>query len=140
MPNVSMSVDLGVPAKQVWDLIGGFNALPNWHPAVAKSEITEDGNATLRTLHLAGGGTIVERLEKLDDSGQHYTYSIVSGPLPVANYTSTLRLKESADGKSCTVEWGSSFDAAGASDNDAMSAIQGVYQAGFDNLKKMFGV
>ena len=93
MPNVSMSVDLGVPAKQVWDLIGGFNALPNWHPVVAKSEISEEGNTTLRTLHLAGGGTIVERLEKLDDAGQHYTYSIVSGPLPVANYTATLRLK-----------------------------------------------
>ncbi len=37
------------------------------------------------------------------------------------------------------VEWESEFEAAGAPDGDAMEVIQGIYQAGFDNLKKMFG-
>ena len=138
MTKVSMSLDLGVSADKVWDLIGGFNALPEWHPAVEKSEIEGEGKGSVRTLHLAGGGTITERLEQLDDEGRHYSYSILSSPLPVANYNSTLRLKEKPEG-GCTVEWESDFQPAGAPEADAMQVIQGVYQAGFDNLKKMFG-
>jgi hypothetical protein len=138
MAKVSMAMELGVPADKVWELIGGFNALPNWHPAVERSEVKGEGKGSVRTLHLAGGGTIEERLEQLDDSERLYRYSIVSGPLPVANYSATLRVRDEGGGK-CTVEWGSDFEPAGAPEGDAVEAIRGVYQAGFDNLKKMFG-
>jgi hypothetical protein len=57
----------------------------------------------------------------------------------VTNYKSTIRLHETDDGKGCKVEWQSDFQAAGAPEGDAVAAIQGVYQAGLDNLKKMFG-
>jgi len=139
MAKVSMTTDLGVGADKVWDLIGGFNALPDWHPAVEKSEVEGAGKGSVRTLHLVGGGTITERLEQKDDSGRSYTYSILSGPLPVANYTATIRLVEGEGGR-CAVEWESEFDAAGAPEPDAVKAIQGVYAAGLENLKKMFGV
>ena len=139
MAKVSMSMDLGAQAKSVWDMIGGFNALPNWHPAVEKSEIEGDGKGSIRTLHLVGGGKITERLEQLDEDGRSYSYSILSSPLPVANYTSTIRLKETGDSGKCVVEWESDFEPAGAPENDAVQAIQGVYAAGLENLKKMFG-
>ncbi len=139
MAKVSMSMDLGAQGKTVWDLIGGFNALPDWHPAVEKSEIVGDGKGSVRTLHLVGGGTITERLEQLDDEGKSYSYSILSSPLPVANYTSTIRLSEAADGSGCVVEWESDFQADGAPESDAIQAIEGVYAAGLENLKKMFG-
>lgn len=135
MAKVSMSTNLNVSADQVWKLIGGFNALPDWHPAIEKSELTEEGQT--RTLSLAGGGTIVEKLEKVDDGARTYSYSIVDSPLPVANYSSTIKV--SGEGDNSTIEWSSDFDPAGASAEEAMQAIQGVYQAGFDNLKKMFG-
>ena len=76
MAKVSMSTDLGVPADRVWDLIGRFNALPDWHPGVERREI----EGSVRTLHLAGGGTVTERLEALDDAGKAYTFSIVARP------------------------------------------------------------
>ncbi|MCG8380573.1 MAG: SRPBCC family protein, partial [Proteobacteria bacterium] len=117
-------------------LIGGFNALPDWHPAVEKSELQEEGSQ--RTLSLAGGGSIVEKLEKLDDNERVYSYEIIDSPLPVANYKSTLKVIEQGDGKA-TVEWSSEFDADGAPEQDAIDVIQGIYQAGFDNLKKIFG-
>lgn len=139
MTRVSMSMDLKVPADKVWDMIGSFNALPEWHPAVEKSEIEGDGKGSIRTLHLAGGGTIRERLERIDDEDMVYSYSIVSGPLPVINYVSTLRLHESEDGKGCTVEWESDFQPMGVPENDAVNAITGVYEAGLKNLQKMFG-
>jgi ribosome-associated toxin RatA of RatAB toxin-antitoxin module len=139
MPKVSSSTELPVPAKTVWDVIGNFNALPDWHPAVAKSQLEKQDGGTLRKLSLVGGGTIEEKLEQIDDKERRYTYSIVSGPLPVANYTATLKVRESQDGDGCTVEWSSEFEAKGAPEGDAVAAISGIYEAGFDNLKKIFG-
>ena len=137
MTSVNVKQELAIPAQLVWNTIGGFNALPDWHPAVEKSELTKEGDSTIRTLSLAGGGRLVEKLEKIDDHERLYTYSILDGPLPVANYTATVRVRES--GLGCTVEWASEFEPSGASENDATAAIRGIYEAGFENLKKMLG-
>ncbi len=135
MTKVSMSTQLNVSADQAWQMIGGFNSLPDWHPAIEKSELTEAGQT--RTLSLNGGGSIVEKLETVDDDARTYTYSIVDSPLPVANYTSTITVHKTEDGE-CRVDWSSDYDPIGDA-TAASEAIQGIYQAGFDNLKKMFG-
>ncbi len=132
-----MTTQLGVPAQAVWSVIGGFNALPDWHPAIEKSELDEEGDAKIRTLSLVGGGTIVERLEQVDDSERAYTYWILSGPIPVADYVATIRVREAGQG--CTIEWSSEFTPSGAPESDAVAAVRGVYEAGFENLRKMFG-
>ena len=137
MTSVSVTQDLPVPAQMVWNTIGGFNALPDWHPAVEKSDLSEDGGVTTRKLSLVGGASILERLEQIDDNERVYSYSILEGPLPVANYTATIRVKATAGG--CSVEWSSEFEPSGAPETDAAAAIRGIYEAGFENLKKMFG-
>ena len=135
MAKVDMKTNLDVTADEVWKLIGGFNTLPDWHPAIEKSELEEEGS--MRRLSLAGGGTIMEKLEKRDDNEKVYSYSIIDSPLPVSNYNATIRVKDDGEGKT-TVEWSSEFEADGAAENEAMDVIAGIYQAGFDNLKKMF--
>ncbi len=139
MAKVSLSTQLPVPARRVWDMIGNFNSLAKWHPAVARSEERKAGGATVRTLTLHGGGSIVERLEGKDDRKRTYSYSILEGPLPVAGYTATLHVVENKDGASCTVEWSSEFRASGAPEPEAVKVIRGIYEAGFQNLQKMFG-
>ncbi len=140
MTKVNLSTDLPVPAQTVWNVIGGFNALPDWHPAVEKSEQTEEDGATVRTLSLVGGGTVVERLERVDDTQRSYSYSILSpGPLPVANYVATIRVSATQGGQGCTIEWSSEFTPSGAPESEAVAAVRGVYEAGFENLKRMFG-
>lgn len=136
MAKVDMSIDLDVAADDLWNLIGGFNALPDWHPAVEKSELEDEGS--MRKLSLVGGGTIIEKLVKKSDTERLYSYTIEDSPLPISNYTSTIRVIDEGKGKS-QVEWSSEFTAKGVADNDAVQVIQGIYQAGFDNLKKMFG-
>jgi ribosome-associated toxin RatA of RatAB toxin-antitoxin module len=139
MAKVSGSAKLDVSAKQVWDLIGKFNALPDWHPAVEKSEIEEEegGRGLIRRLHLFGGGTIVERLERLDETEHVYSYEILESPLPVSNYHATLRVREGEGG--CTVEWSTEFEPKGAPEQDAIQTIQGIFDAGLENLKRIFG-
>ena len=136
MAKVSMQAPVNMSAEELWKLIGQFNALPDWHPAVSSSKLEDGGK--LRRLQIMGGGEIVERLEKIDDADRLYRYSLVSGPLPVANYTATIRVKEDGKGKA-TIEWTGEFDPKGATETDASQAIQDVYKMGLENLRKMFG-
>ncbi len=135
MADVKMSASLPASADDIWKLIGGFNALPDWHPAVEKSELKDGGKE--RRLSLVGGGEIVERLEAHADEDYTYTYSIVSSPFPVANYTATVKVVPKDDGTS-EVQWSGAFDAVGT-EADAIKTMQDVYQAGMDNLRKLFG-
>ncbi len=133
---INSTTQLNVPAEKVWELIGQFNALPEWNPAVEKSELEQGGR--VRRLKLLGGGTIVERLERSDDESFKYRYSIVDSPWPVANYVSELKVVKDDSGKGCRVEWSSEFEPAGASASDAEQAVRGVYEAGLKNLRAMF--
>lgn len=135
MAKVSESLHLTVPAAQVWQMIGGWNALADWHPAIEKCELESGGE--VRRLHLVGGGEIVETLHHHDDGARSCTYEINAGPLPVANYKATITVAEEDGG--AKVEWSSEFEPSGAPESDAVATIQGIYQAGFENLKKLFG-
>jgi Polyketide cyclase / dehydrase and lipid transport len=78
---------------------------------------------------VAGGdGNAGEVLENLDDANHTYTYTIISGPLPVADYHSTISV--SADPKGSSLKWVGKYDAKGASDADAKKVIDGIYEAG----------
>jgi hypothetical protein len=135
MAKVDMKTEIGISPDKAWELIGGFNTLPDWHPAVEKSELEEEG--TMRRLSLVGGGTIIEKLEKMDDNERVYSYSIVDSPLPVANYTASIHVIDDGSGNA-TVQWSGEFNADGVAEGDAINTIHGIYQAGLDNLKKMF--
>lgn len=117
-------------ADALWAKIGDFCGISKWHPAIEKCALSADGKT--RTLSLRGGGTVVEALVKMDPAARSYTYSIVNGPLPVANYTSTITV--AADGAGSTVTWVGKYDAKGASDADATKTINGVYDAGLKAL------
>lgn len=43
------------------------------------------------------------------------------------------------EGDSTVVEWESNFEPKGASAEEAAKTIQGIFQAGLDNLKKLYG-
>ncbi len=139
MAGVSMSQKLNAQAMRVWERIGDFATLHEWHPAIERTDIEGSGIGALRTLHLAGGaGTVQERLDGANATARSYTYTILDSPLPVANYQATIQVTDQGDG-TCTVYWASTFDADGASDADAEAAIRGVYDAGFGALRQEFG-
>jgi hypothetical protein len=64
--------------------------------------------------------------------------------LPVTNYSSTLTVTPSADGKSATLEWAGAFyrgfpnndPPPELSDEAAKTAVSGLYKAGLEALKK----
>jgi hypothetical protein len=114
----------------LWEKVGDFCGIGKWHPAIEKCELSKKGKE--RTLSLKGGGTIVEDLVVWDSRHHSYTYTIVSGPLPVTRYFSTVRVLKDQGGSA--FEWTGHYLAKGASDADAKKTIDDIYQAGASNL------
>jgi hypothetical protein len=132
MAQVTRSVTLNAAPADVWALIGGFQALPDWHPAVATSTRADIGGVEHRRLGLAGGGEIVEKY--LGGDAMSYGYEIVESPLPLADYKSIIAVTGSG-GKTAVV-WSSTFE--GTADG-AADIVAGIYQAGLDALAAKFG-
>ena len=65
----------------VWQKIGDFCAIKDWHPAVKGCVVSDEGGVTFRTLTLADGGSIKEKL--LEKTATSYSYEIIESPLPV---------------------------------------------------------
>ena len=133
MAKASSSIELAIPAKEVWNLIGGFGSLPDWLPYIPKSELHEGG----RTRHLADptGSAIIERLMAFDEDGRSYTYHILQSPFPVTNYYSTLRVIPINGGKGARVEWSGEFTPNDvASDREASKIFQDIYDDGLKAL------
>jgi Polyketide cyclase / dehydrase and lipid transport len=140
MAKVQVETMLQVPASAVWNMIDGFNELARWHPAVVKSEEIEDkSGVTTRRLTLSDGGVILAELEEHDDTARTYSYSVVETPLPGVGYHVRLHVRALADGYSCTVDWSSELEASDAPESDAVKLIRGLYEVGFDNLRRLFG-
>ncbi len=116
--------------EELWKKVGDFCGIAAWHPAFEKCVLSPDGKQ--RTLSLKGGGTVVEALERWDDVNHSYQYTIVSGPLPVTNYHSTLTV--APDAKGAALKWMGTYDAKGAPDAEAKKAVDGVYEAGAKTL------
>ena len=131
MATASASIDIPASADQVWQLIGGFNTLPDWLPFIPKSELSEGGR--VRSLQTADGGVVVERLENFDNAGKTYSYSILQAPFPATDYLATIRVE--AQGQGAKVTWSGRFTAKGVSDEEVVALFSGIYQGGLEALR-----
>lgn len=131
MATASASLTVPASAERVWNLIGGFDSLPDWLPYIPTSTLSEGG----RVRHLANpdGDAIVERLEAFDQAGRSYTYSILQAPFPVTGYRSTLRVVELDHG--ARIDWSGAFTPVGVSDEAASALFEGIYRDGLRALQ-----
>lgn len=118
-----------VPAEEMWARIGDFHGADTWHPGVESSAALDDG--AVRELTLAGGGGTIKETQ-LEEGPASYAYRIDEGPLPVANYTATIRVE--SDGEGSVVIWTAEFEPAGASEEEAVAVIEGIFRSGLDAL------
>ena len=130
--SVRRSVDLAASPREVWAVVGDFQALDAWHPAIAASRREAAGDLEYRHLTTTDGAEITEQL--LEQGPHHYRYRINSGPLPVEHYEARVEV-DSRDGGSRVI-WSSSFTPTAP---NAEEVIAGIYEAGLDALKARFG-
>jgi carbon monoxide dehydrogenase subunit G len=131
MPTASATIDIPASADQVWQLIGGFNTLPDWLPFIPNSELSDGGR--VRTLQTADGGVVVERLQAFDNEARTYSYSIEQAPFPATDYLATIKVE--AQGQGARVTWSGRFNAKGVSDEEVVALFSGIYQGGLEALR-----
>ncbi|QXH37533.1 SRPBCC family protein [Pseudomonas muyukensis] len=132
MATAQAFIDTPVDADRVWQLIGGFDALPDWLPFIPESALSQGGR--VRTLKSVDGDTIIERLLDFNEARRSYSYTILTGPAPVRDYQSTLCVV--AQGSGARVQWSGSFVPQGISDAEATALFAGIYEDGLAALKQ----
>jgi hypothetical protein len=143
MPKAYASSVIDASADAVWSIVRDFNALPQWHPAIAGSEIegglAPDAVGCIRSFTLKDGTPIREKLLMLSDLDRTVVYDFQTWPFPVRNYCATLKVTPVTDGNRSFVEWWTTFDCAEADEARMVDTFaNGVFQAGLDALKERF--
>ncbi len=106
------TVRIAATADAVWAVVGDLASLIPGGGMVERIDVAGEGAGAIRTFHLPGGATVVERIESHDPAARLYSYRILdSGPLPFADYIGAAEV--TADGSDhCMLAW--SADAAPA--------------------------
>ena len=112
--HVTRSVELGAPAAEVWQVIGGFFTIHLWHPDIAELEILEDQTDLFmirRRLTFPGQPKTIEELTSMNNDDYHYTYQWHAGAWgeAVKEYKASLRALDLDLGQRCAVQWSSTF-------------------------------
>ncbi|MFE7590748.1 SRPBCC family protein [Kitasatospora sp. NPDC057512] len=133
----STSVSRIVPGspEQVWALIGGFDALPDWLPYIPESVAVEGGR--VRQLKNPEGEVIVERLVDFNETERQYSYAILQAPFPVDGYVSTIRV-HAVPGRDdlAEVQWSGRFNPVNATEQEVVDLFTGIYADGLDALAR----
>jgi hypothetical protein len=132
MTSAKATIDLNVPAEEVWQFIGGFGTIPDWLPGISECTLSEGGR--IRHLGTPDGQVIVERLEAYDLAGRSYSYSILESPFPVTDYHAKLTVTATNSGNGSLVEWGASFSPDGVTEEKVQKLFDRLFTNGVQAL------
>ncbi len=126
--------EFGIPAEELWELIGDFGNMEKWSGRGPGSCVQEgEGIGSFRTITLANGQEIVDRLEAVGD--RSYTYSIVSSPLPFSSYRATMAVT-AVNASVSELTWSGELEPKGLTDEEAIQAAEGMYHYGISLMEK----
>ena len=144
MQRVVRSTIIDAPIERVWAVLRDFNSHDQWHDVVAQSRIEgadrSDQVGCVRSFTLKDGNRVREQLLTLSDSEHRSTYCIVEATLPLQRYVATITLKPVTDGQRTFWHWESTFATPPGMERELRDVVaQGVYEAGFENLRRHLG-
>ncbi len=126
--SVTRSVTVDATAGEVWQVIGDFCDIDDWHPAFIGCALkAPEGGGVHRVLTMDGGAEFLEKLVA-SEPGLSHTYSIVEAPVPITNYVSTLAI---TPGDKVEVTWSSRFK---TDDPEIEALVISVYESGLAAL------
>ena len=141
MASVNVQEEVAAPAKKVWDLISDFGGIQKFADPrfITKCECNGDTPGSVRTITLADGEKIQERLETFEGQAYRFSYSILGEcSIPVRDYLATTKVT-AIDKNKCQIDWQSTFNAVGPAE-EAEKIIRGVYTGGVIGIRKALGL
>lgn len=130
MVHIKLDRTYPVPVADVWARIEDFYDL-SWLPAVEATRTLAERSSRVAVLP-GGAGEVVEHL--LEQGQRFHRYEVTEpGPMPLTDYTSTIRVDE-VDPTTSRVVWQAQFEPAGLPAADAEAAVRGVFEGGLEHL------
>lgn len=131
---IARSAEVKAPVSAVWSLIGPFCAIRDWLPPVG--QCIEDGKAPPTRILVTkdGKAAFVETQTARNEAEHSYSYTFLASPLPVSNYTATIKVTAKGDGSS-TITWSGSYTPDRGQEKAASEALNGVYEAGLAEIQ-----
>ena len=141
LQKVVRSTIIDAPIARVWAVLRDFNSHDQWHDVVEASRIEGgervDQVGCIRSFTLKDGNRIREQLLTLSDRDHKSTYCIVEATVPLQRYVASISLKPVTDGNRTFWHWEGSFDTPAGMERELREMVaQGVYEAGFENLRR----
>jgi hypothetical protein len=132
--DIDERTEIAAPPEEVWGTIRSFERIEDYLPLIESSSVSGEGVGATRVCVTQDGRRLEERLVALDDQRRRLTYSIVSSPMPVENYLSTVAVDDGQDGGSL-VSWAVHFDAPEETAAELEAGMRQTYQAGLEGLR-----
>lgn len=136
MTSIQVTQRIELPAEAAWAVVGDFGGLHRWHPQVRRLDLSWEGR--IRTLHLADGGRVVERLETRNDAAWRCVYALVDGSLPLAACRSVLAVVP--EGPACRVDWSCEFEPRRGAGPDVARLMEELYGTGLRALARALAI
>lgn len=141
LQRVTRSTIIDAPIERVWAVLRDFNSHDQWHEVVERSRIEggerSDRVGCVRSFTLKDGNRIREQLLALSDEEHRSTYCIVEATVPLQRYVATVTLKPVTDGGRTFWHWESTFSTPPGRERELRDMVAGgVYEAGFENLRR----
>ena len=127
-------------ADQVFAVIGDFAGLER-NEMIKDFTVRGSGVGAVRSITLANGGLIEERLEAHDAHTRSFTYAIINEQtaLPVAKYSATVVVTP-VDAQTSRIHWTGNFEPVGISEAQAETILGGVYKGGIARTRRRLGI
>jgi Polyketide cyclase / dehydrase and lipid transport len=142
METVELGRRIDAPARDAWRLVGDFGGNVLTRGYVERVEVRGLGIGAERIYHLAahvGTGSVVERLDALDDAQMLIRYSMTdNGPVPWTEYGGEIRVI-AAGPRACMVSIRTRFLPVGAEGAILRTMSQRNIEMYFDNLARALG-
>ena len=135
MGQVTVTEQINTTAEAVWDVLRNFGGIKRYRPALESCEVEGSGVGAVRTLVFPGGMVVKERLERHDDVGRSFGYSILDGSGPMKDGQVNVEVR--AAGDVCEVSWRATFTPDGVPEEELSNMLDGLYRAGIQGIRDL---
>lgn len=137
MPRIIETATIGLDPETLWDEIGAFGSVADWHPMLHSVAVLGEGTGALRIAYGKEGAAQAERLQALDPDRHLYRYTMEETSMPVCDYTGEFRIDPTGDAAS-TVVWSAQFELTPDGDGRTVEAVRHFLHEGTENLRRRF--
>lgn len=135
MTTVNVTKTINIPAQTAWDKLASFSGIEHFSP-IERSVVEGTGIGAKRSCFLPENVEIKEELTKLDNVSMTFEYVILSGPFPITNYVSTVKVSAKGNEDS-EISWTANFNVGDAPVEEMKGLFSGFYNAIIDGLEAL---